>query len=435
MGYAWTAPAVPYLISENSHIKTTRYKAEWLETILMLGALCGLPLTIFLVDRIGRKNSLLLASTVNASAWITIAVGTNMTQLMIARFFSGMAGDMAFVAAPMYIAEIADQRIRGFLSGTIYLMMLTGCIIVYSVGPFLPFYVPPAIGATVSSLEVILFRLLPESPYYLLYKHKPEAARKSLQYFRGNADTDKEIMEITKAVERQHKEKGRAQDLLLIKSNRKAVMTMTVLNGGQHFCGISVIVMNLHLILKAAGSIYIDYSIAAIIFSVVMLIAATTACFIVDKYGRKVLLVTSALLSGACLLSIAIYFNLQHNGIDVRNSSWIPTASVMVYAAAFKLGLGIVPIVITSEIFSAKVKAMGMTTADAMYVGWSVVVLQIYQWLERSYGLHVPFYFFSVCCFAVMLFTICYIPETKGKTLEEIQIMLKEEEPLLDFAP
>lgn len=432
MSYAWTAPALPYLISENSHIRTTKYKAEWLETILMLGALCGLPLTIFLVDKIGRKKSLLVASSVNACAWITIALGTNMTQLLVARFFSGMASDMAFVAAPMYIAEIADQKIRGFLSGIIYLMMLTGCVIVYSVGPYLPFYVPPAIGAVVSSLEVAIFGFLPETPYYLLYKDKPEAALKSLQYFRRNGDTEKEIKEISKAVERQKSERGRIQDLFVIKSNRKAIITMTVLNGGQHFCAISVIVMNLHLILKAAGSIYIDYSIAAILFSVIMLVAATIACLIVDKYGRKVLLIMSAVFSGICLLAIAIYFNLQKNGIDVRNASWIPTVAVMVYAAAFKLGLGIVPIVVTSEIFPAKVKAMGMTTADAMYVGWSAVVLQIYQWLDRSYGLHVPFYFFSGCCFSVMLFTIFYIPETKGKTLEEIQMMLKEEQPLLE---
>ncbi|KAJ8918807.1 hypothetical protein NQ315_011091 [Exocentrus adspersus] len=433
MSYAWTAPTIPYLISEESHIKTTKYEAQWLETILMIGSFCGLPLTIYLVDKIGRKNSLLLASFVQAVSWIATALAATMTGLLVARFFSGMASDMAFVAAPMYIAEMADQKIRGFLSGIIYLMMLTGCVIVYCVGPYLPFYVSPVIGALLSTTELITFSFMPETPYYLLYKHREDEALKALQYFRSDVDAETELKEISKAMERQRNERGRIQDLFLVKSNRKAVITMTVLNGGQHFCAISVIVMNLHLILKAAGSIYIDYAIAAIVFSVIMLVAAVGATLTVDMYGRKILLVFSAVLSGICLFAIALYFNLQINGVDVMSVSWIPTVSVMIYAAAFKLGLGIVPIMITSEIFPAKVKAMGMTISDAMYVGWSAIVLQLYQWLESSYGLHAPFYLFSVCCFLVMLYTIFYIPETKGKSLEEIQMLLKEEEPLLQM--
>ncbi|KAJ8972655.1 hypothetical protein NQ317_015375 [Molorchus minor] len=336
MSYAWTAPMIPYLISDRSHIKTTLAEAEWLETILMMGALCGLPTTIYLVDKIGRKRSLLLASFTMILAWSTIALGPNIIYLYVARFFSGMAGDMAFVAAPMYVAEIADREIRGFLSGIIYLMMLIGCIIMYSVGPYFPFYVVSIVGCSVTLLE-------------------------------PNINVDEEILEISKAIERQKTERGRILDLFVIPSNRKGMLIMTVLNGGQHLCAISVILMNLHLILEAAGSIYIDSSQAAIIFSVVMLIAAAFASLQVDKYGRKVLLITSSILTGCCLLALAIYFNLKITGYDnILNVSWIPIVSVMIYAAVFKIGMGIVPIIVTAEIFPAKMKAIGMTVADAM---------------------------------------------------------------------
>ncbi|KAJ8971774.1 hypothetical protein NQ317_004338 [Molorchus minor] len=213
MTVGWTAPMIPYLISEKSHIKTTKQKAEQLESALLIGAFCGLPTTIFFTQKIGRKRSLLLASLVVLIAWIAIALGDSLIYIYVARFFSGMAGNMAFVAAPMYIAEIAAQKIRGFLSSIIYLMMLTGCLIIYCVGPYFPYYTSSIIGGCLAISELAIFSFMPESPYYLLYKNRPEEAKRSLQYFRPNANTEKEIKDISDAITRQKSERGRIKDL------------------------------------------------------------------------------------------------------------------------------------------------------------------------------------------------------------------------------
>ncbi|KAJ8972654.1 hypothetical protein NQ317_015374, partial [Molorchus minor] len=384
MTVGWTAPMIPYLISEKSHIQTTKEEAEWLETALLLGAFCGLPSTMFFTERIGRKKSLLLASSVVLIAWIAIALGDNIIYLFIARFGCGMA--------------------------------------VYCVGPFLPYYVPSVIGAAIAITELSIFSFMPESPYYLLYKNKPEEAKKSLAYFRSNIGVEKEIKEISDAIERQKTEKGRLQDLFTIKSNRKAIIIMTALNGGQNFCAITVVMMNLHIILAEAGSIYMEDAYAGIVFAVIMLLSASIAAFQLDKYGRKMLLITSAVLTGFCLFIIAIYFHLKYVGYDMLSISWIPIVAVMIYAASYKMGVGIVPIVITAEVFPAKMKSIGMTISDAMYVAWGIVSLQMYQWLVY-YGLHVPFLFI---CWMFYIFGCLYL-ETKGKTLEEIQFILKGE--------
>ncbi|KAJ8954672.1 hypothetical protein NQ318_011363 [Aromia moschata] len=97
-----------------SHIKITKHQAEWLETWLLLGAIVGLPATIYFVEKIGRKRSLLLASSVLLVSWIVIAVADKIEYIYASRVASGMGGDMAFVAAPMYIAEISHQRVRVF---------------------------------------------------------------------------------------------------------------------------------------------------------------------------------------------------------------------------------------------------------------------------------------------------------------------------------
>ncbi|XP_060521963.1 facilitated trehalose transporter Tret1-like [Cylas formicarius] len=429
MHYGWTSPIIPILLDEAKRpFETTLHECEWLETVLMAGAFCGLPLTIYFVDKIGRKNSMLLASFVSLVVWIVIGIAKNMTYLYVARFFAGMAGDMAFVAAPMYIAEISHPKIRGFLSSIIYLMMLFGIILIYTVAPFVPYYAPSILGGSLVSIELVTFIFMPESPYYLIFKNQSEKAQSSLKRLRNNVrpeEIEKELEEISQGVRRQKSEKGRPQDLLLVPSNRKGLIIMTVLNGFQHLSGISVLLMNLHLILNEAGSTYIDTSYAAIIFSCLMFLAAGSASLVMDKYGRKVLLTISATLAGFSLLVIAVYFNLLTSGRNVANVSWVPVVAVMFYAAVFKFGLGIVPIVVTSEIFPTNVKAVGMTIADSMYVIFSILSLEIYTSLHAAYGNHIPFYVFSGCSFFVVLFTIFFVPETKGKTLEEIQHLLR----------
>lgn len=146
MQYGWTAPVIPKLIADDSPLKLTLEQTEWLETILMLGGCCGIPLNLFLVDKIGRKGTLILSSATTLLAWITIAVAPSVQYVYVARFFAGISGDTGFVAAPMYIAEIADHKIRGFLSSIIYLMMLIGILTVYCVAPFVPIWVPCVIG-------------------------------------------------------------------------------------------------------------------------------------------------------------------------------------------------------------------------------------------------------------------------------------------------
>lgn len=425
MQYGWTAPTVPILLSDNSPLEVSELQAEWLESILMIGACCGLPLTMYLVNKIGRKKSLITSATTTLIAWIVMAVTPTIEWVFVARFFAGMAGDMAFVAAPMYIAEIADQKIRGFLSSMIYVMMLTGILLLYCIAPFVPIWVPCLMGVIVNSISLIVFPFQPDSPYYLLFKNRPEDAKEALKALRKKDDVEPEFKSIAAAIERQKSEKGRLWDLFLIKSNRKAITIMIMLNSSQHMSSISVMLMNLHSILAEAGSFYVAASTGAIIFSASMFCAAMSASLAIDNFGRRALLCCSGVVAGLCLLTIAIYFTLKNNGVDVLKASWLPLVMVMLYAASFKFGIGLVPVVLTAELFPAKVKAYGMTISDLSYVGFAVISLGIYHVLKNNFGIHVPFYIFACSCFCTVIFTLCYIPETKGKTLEEIQQMLK----------
>ncbi|XP_022918419.1 trehalose transporter 1-like protein [Onthophagus taurus] len=425
MNYGWPAPVLPILSKPDSPIPdVTHESAMWIELLYMLGGIAGLPITIFIVDKLGRKMSLLITAMMSLVVWIMTACATNVETIYAIRFISGMAGDMAFVAGPMYIAEVADKSIRGLLSGFIYLALLLGIVIIYSVAPFVSLVTSSCVGAAFVIVQLFTFSFMPESPYYLLMKGKDEKCRKALVFLRSTEDVDAELLELKTAIDRQIQEKGRPIDLLLDKGNRKGVIIMTVLNASQHFSSISVILMNLHTILEdAKGIVSPDWS--GIVFSLVMLLSASVSITIVDKFGRKILLVFSSFLTAISLAILATYLLVKHQGGDVSNIGWVPLFSVLLYAVAFKSGLGMVPIVMTGELFPAKVKAMGMANADAMYVLFGALSIFIYQELVKNFGIFCPFYLFSCCCILTAIFAIFYIPETKGKTLEEIQYLLK----------
>ncbi|KAF7274733.1 hypothetical protein GWI33_012597 [Rhynchophorus ferrugineus] len=425
MTYGWTSPLVPYFLSNETHIEITESDGNWLENLTLVGAVFCLPITVFAVDYFGRKSSLILSSLVGCICWIMLLVAENVTVMFIARFFAGMVGDMCAVAAPMYVAEISDYRIRGFLASMIYLQMLLGILIVYCTGSLTPYIVTPIVGIVLTSAQCILFPFMPESPYYYVSKNQHEKARRAIKRVNFYADIDQEIANIQDEITAEKENRGSLMDLIRNPTNRLAMTIMIVLNGGQHFVGISVIMMNVQLILEEAGSVYMSSTSSAILFAVTMLVSATIASLFIDKFGRRVLLMSSGILSGLALLILSVYFNLQYLDFDITSYSWLPIVCVMIYAATFKIGLGLVPVVVTAEIFPPNCKAIGITLADVIYMLAALASINLYTLLYNSFGMYAPFYVFSVSSFMIALYTYIWIPETKGKTLEEIQFILE----------
>ncbi|XP_044747916.1 facilitated trehalose transporter Tret1-like [Coccinella septempunctata] len=425
MHFGWTAPTIPILQKEGSPIKVTSSDIMKLEVYYMIFGIVGLPITIFLADKIGRQKSVLLASSTSLVGWILIGIADRVEYFIVARCLVGVAGDVAFVCSPMYVAEIAHQKIRGFLAGIIYTMVLIGVLVIYVIAPYTSIRIPPLVGGSIIIVQLVVFPFMPESPYYHLFKNNEIAAKKSLQRLRGNLDVQEELEEISAAIRRQKMEKGRLLDLFIIDSNRKAIFIMTILNCIQNMVGFTAILMNFHNILDEAGATYLDSQVSAIIFASVMVIASLVAMLSVDKFGRRKLYGFSCLFSGLSLLTMAIYYNMKYSGYDVHAASWIPLAFLMLFAAFFKFGIGIIPIVMTAELFPAKVKALGMTAADGIFVAFASLSVYIYQTLNESYGLHASFYLFSSVAFSGLIFNLFMLPETKNKTLEEIQMMLK----------
>ncbi|KAF5291216.1 hypothetical protein FQA39_LY14458 [Lamprigera yunnana] len=426
MQYGWTSPIGEILLSSKSPFDAKESDLMWLENIYMIGGLAGLPITVYLLDKVGRKNTMMISAVESLVAWILIASTSSMGVLYGARFLTGLAADVNFVATPVYIAEISDKNIRGRLGSIVYMMMMVGIVLIYIVGPFVSITISSLIGACVLVVQLLTFSFMPESPYYLLMRNQKEKARKSLTIFRSSLDVDEELEEIARSVEEENAQRGSLIDLFKVKSSLKAFIIMAVLNTAQHFSGISVMFMNMHLILNSA-ELTISINTVAIIFVTLMLIACIISGSVIDMIGRKVLLYTSSFLTAVSLLILASYFDLKDRGVDTYQYNWIPIFAVMLYAVTYKYGLGLVPIVLTAELFPTNIKAVGVTVCDAVYVIAGALSIIVFHVMQKSFGMEAPFFLFGACCILTCLFSIFVVPETKGKTLDEIQSLLKGE--------
>ncbi|KAF5271842.1 hypothetical protein FQA39_LY07982 [Lamprigera yunnana] len=424
MQYGWSAPITPKLLSSDSPVLFKESQVVWIESSLLIGTLIGIPITIFLLENFGRRNSILIATTQNLLAWVLIAFSTNVGVLYTARFLSGISASVVFAAAPVYTAEIAHKNVRGFLGSFFSCMMMSGVLVVYGVAPFVSIKSSSAVGACFLTIQLLTFPFMPESPYFHLIRGDKDKARRSLQKLRSSIDVEVELEEICDAVSRQEAENGKCTDLITVKSNRTALLIMLVLNCAQHMCGISVILMNLHTILKVAGSV-LPPSTVAILFSVIMLIATLVGSYSIDKFGRKLTLIFSCFITGWSLLGLAVYFTLQSEGIDVIYYNWVPVALVLIYAGTFRMGLGLVPIILTAELFPTNVKSLGVTLSEAFFTLFSIITIFSYPYLSKMFGLKMPFFTFSISSFVTILFVIFFVPETKGQSLEEIQHLLR----------
>ncbi|KAB0795347.1 hypothetical protein PPYR_12186 [Photinus pyralis] len=424
MQYGWSAPITALLLSARSPFPFKESDVVWVEISLLFGTLIGIPITVVLLESLGRKTSILVATAQNLLAWVLIAFANSAGVVYAARFLSGIAASVVFAAAPVYTAEIADKKIRGFLGSFFSLMMIGGILLVYSIAPFIPVVWSSAVGALFLVTQLVTFPFLPESPYYYLIKGQKQQARQALQKLRARCDVESELEEIAEAVDKQEAERGSRMDLFTVKSNRRALLILVVLNCAQHLAGISVLLMNIHTILSEASS-DLSPSTAAILFSLVMWLAALFGSRCLDRFGRRLVLMVSCIVTGTTLLTLAIYFTVQDLDVDISSYSWIPVILVLIYAAAFRFGMGLVPIVLTAEIFPTSVKEIGVTIAEASFTASSCLAVFVYPYLTKTCGLKAPFYIFSICSFLTSVFVLFFVPETKGKTLEEIQNLLK----------
>lgn len=424
--FSWPSPAIPILISNASHIEVISLEeASYFAVIPPVAAAIAAPFLAVLVDVIGRKKAVMFIAVPHLLSWTLIALANNLYIFYLSRFLNGIADATLFSALATYVGEIAVPSVRGSWGNLVAIGIYFGQFIVNVVGAYFDIRTTAYIFGCLPIIYLFLTALLPESPYFLVMKGREKEAREALQTLNWKEDVEDELISLTKDVNRQISESGTLKDLFTIPTNRKALWISVAIRGSQQLSGLPAFAVYTQYMFNQAGG---DLSAAtsAMIYSGALFLAITGFAFVVDKFGRKPMMTFSSFGCGIVLAIEATYFYLDQKGIvDTSGITWIPLGGMLTYIVVCSAGLGIIPTLMLGELFSASVKGKALCVLNISFSIYILSVSKLFQTLTSSFGMYVPFYFFAACCAVSTVFSYFFIPETKGKTLEEIQFILK----------
>nr|CAD1823937.1 unnamed protein product [Ananas comosus var. bracteatus] len=374
-----------------------------------VGAMVGAIASGQMAEYIGRKGSLMIASIPNIIGWLAIS----------------------FAQVPVYIAEIAPQNMRGALGAVNQLSITIGVLLAYLLGMFVPWRLLAVIGEVPNSFGTLpciilvpgLF-FIPESPRWLAKMGLMKDFETSLQVLRGfDTDISLEINDIKRAVASANKR----TTLHLSHLNQKRYRTPLLLGIGllvlQQLSGINGIIFYAGNIFKSAGKL-IQYLVFLLLHSCTAVLATGVTTWLLDKAGRRILLIISTAGMTISLFFVSAAFFLE----DVFSEdshihhvlSILSLVGLVANIIAFSFGLGAIPWIIMSEILPVNIKSLAGSVATlANWLTSFIVTMTANLLLNWSNG--GTFTIYAIVSAFTLVFVILWVPETKGKTLEDIQ--------------
>ena len=377
---------------------------------VLLGALIGSAFCSKITDRLGRRGSLMIASGLFVLASLGAAMSHTAFELMFTRLFLGIAIGISSLTAPLYLAEIAPAKSRGFLVSLNQLAVTVGILGAYCVNYALSlegdWRLMLGLGAVPGAILGIALFFLPESPRWMVLRGRKEGARAIL--------TDAEILEIEQSITHE-KVNLRA---LFAPAIKPALIIAMGLAFFQQVTGINTIIYYAPTIFERAGFGDASHAILATMsIGVVNVLFTLISLPLIDRVGRRPLLIIGIAGMFVSLALCGVAFGMT----DLTSFRWIALFCVLAYIAFFAISLGPIMWLMISEVFPLQERGLGTSLAVCAQWGFNMIVSVTFPSLLHAAGASMTFWFYAVLCLAGLVFVIKKVPETKGKTLEEIR--------------
>lgn len=394
------------------------FATELAASSLLAGCIAGALIAGWLSDRYGRKNVLAASALLFAVSSIGAAIPRTFIEFGIARFIGGIAIGIASMLAPLYMAEVSPARIRGRLVSLNQMAIVSGILLAYLVNWSLSFH--GASGwrwmfaiAVIPSLGLFagLF-FVPESPRWLMEQARVDAALDVLRKIEGpNAETQLEAIRNSVAAE-----SGTFADLLAPELRRPLLLTVS-LAILQQITGINTVLFYGSMIWERQLSSTSHSSAigANVTIGLINFLATIVALWLIDRLGRKPLLMFSSSCMAICQLLLGIAF------LMTSPPAWLVLGCMLLCVAAFAVGLGPAIWVLMAELFPTRVRGRAMSIANTALWVASFVLTATFLSLAHAITITGAFCVYSAMCVITFLLVWRFTPETKGKSLEEIE--------------
>jgi sugar porter (SP) family MFS transporter len=402
----------------------TAFLEGFIVSSLLLGAMVGAGVSGALSDRLGRRTIILAAATIFAIGAVGAGLAPNVGVLIFFRFFLGLGVGSASALVPSYISESAPTDVRGSLSSLFQLAITLGILVAYLVNAAFAsagsWRWPLALAFVPALVLLIGMYFLPETPRWLVSKDRDEEARRVLSRTRTEAEVEDELQEIRRTEEEE--EQAGYRELLA-----PWVRPMLVVGIGlavfQQFVGINTVIYYAPTIIKSTGLANVASVLATVGIGVVNVLMTIVAILVIDRVGRKPLLLVGLAGMTASLVIIGAAFAFSGlSGII----SWVTLAGLMLYIASFAVSFGPVLWVMLPEIFPLNARGTGTGVSALSNWGANFVVAQAFLPLVALIGRSAVFWILAGICIVAALFIQFLVPETKGRSLEQIETDLRQ---------
>jgi MFS transporter, SP family, arabinose:H+ symporter len=390
----------------------------WTVSSLLFGCIAGVFIAGKAGDHYGRKKVLMLAALLFFVSAVGSAAAHSLYFFLIARILGGIAVGVASILSPMYIAELAPAKYRGTLVSLNQLAIVVGILVA-----FFSNYLLVGTGENnwrwmllvMAAPAVLLFFslfLVPESPRWLVARNRNEEALKVLIKTSGKELAKAELEEIQQTLKNQ--EESTFSELLAPKV-KPLLYIGIILAVFQQITGINTIMYYAPKIFANVGQSNDSALLQTILIGGTNLVFTLVAMVLIDRFGRKLLIIIGS--TGMMLMLAglsALYFTNQTSGVLVL-------VFILGYIAFFAASLGPALWVVAAELFPNRLRSKGMSIAIvSLWIACTIVSIAFPVMLEKLSG-GITFLIFALICLANLLYVLKYVPETKGKTLEELE--------------
>lgn len=420
-----------------SQFSLTEMSKGWYVGCALVGSIIGVAIAGMLSDYLGRKKTLLIAAVLFSVSAIGCCVCNGFEDLVVYRIIGGVGIGVVSIVSPMYISEISPAKIRGTMVGLYQLAVTMGLLLAYLVNfmilsgsdtasfssPFLQKIFSSEMWrgmlgseSVVTILFLIIVFFIPESPRWLIVKGRDARAMEIFRRLKTDESGAMEEFSATKAsIAGEVKSEWKA---LLEPGIRKAVLLGSAIAILGQFMGVNAVLYYGPDIFADAGLASKDSSFSTVLVGLVNMLTTVLAVFIIDKVGRKKLIYYGVSSMIVCLLLIGFYFLF---GAKLEMSPVFLLVFFLLYIFSQAISISAVVFVLLSEMYPNKVRGMAMSIAGlALWVG-TYLIGQFTPWCMSHLTPAGTFFLFAFMCLPYMYIMWKKIPETTGKTLEEIE--------------
>lgn len=419
---AYTSPALASMASDNSTVQPTDQEASWIGSLMPLSALVGGVAGGALIESIGRKRTIVATAVPFIVSWLLIALAVNVPMVYAGRAIAGFCVGVVSLCFPVYLGETLQPEVRGMLGILPTALGNVGILLCYAAGKYLNWSMLATLGACIPVPFLICMFFIPETPRWYISKNNGKEAKKSLQWLRGqDSDISNELREIENVHNEAEKNPSSSFGELFNKNNTKPLLISLGLMFFQQMSGINAVVFYTVQIFGYAGST-LDGNTSTIIVGVVNFGSTFLATIVIDRFGRKILLYISGIAMILSLMVLGTFFYLKNcTSADVSTYGWLPLASFVIYVIGFSFGFGPIPWLMMGEILPAKVRGPAASIVTGFNWACTFVVTKTFTDLINGMGTHGTFWMFGIICLIGLIFVIFCVPETQGKSLEDIE--------------